>query len=279
MDLMGRPRPSCRCDRRRSNQSRPGGGGGGGGTSWTDQALQTTNSGTAQYSLGTSFDGASESGYIPSDSNLDVGICAAADCGGTATEQIVEVTNVNYAVYSASGTALLGPVAMHTIWSGFTSSMCSTVDGGDPIALFDRIDQRWVISQLAYNNSLNNDHLCLAISTTSDAIGSYTLYDINFGFEISGLSQACRVVRRRQLRRHLSLRQHFSERKQLRGRNGLRHSPELGHQSSDHAEPFLLRPQQPVVQSVACRPGRITDPSTFFDCAAKHAGIVRSVRQ
>lgn len=171
-----------------ATKSRPGGGGGGGGgTSWTDPVLQSSTSGTAQYSMGkwgtsaTSFDGVSESGYIPSDSNLDVGTCAASDCSGKATEQIVEVTNVNYAVYSTDGTALLGPSPMHTIWSGFTTSMCSTVDGGDPIALFDRIDQRWIISQLAYNSSLNNDHLCLAISTTSDAIGSYVLYDINFG--------------------------------------------------------------------------------------------------
>src|SRR5260370_34979882 len=61
--------------------------------------------------------------------------------------------------------------------------MCSTVDGGDPIALFDAIDQRWIISQLAYPSSLNDNHLCIAISVTSDAAGSYNLYDLAFGVD------------------------------------------------------------------------------------------------
>jgi hypothetical protein len=159
------------------------GGSGGGGTSWTDPVLQTSTSGiAANYALaGTSFDGIGENGYVPSDSNLSVGSCAASDCNGTVTEQIVEIANVEYAIYGSSGNVLLSPAPIHTIFHGFTTSMCSTVDGGDPIALFDAIDQRWIISQLAYPTNLNNNHLCIAISTTSDAAGSYNLYDLSFG--------------------------------------------------------------------------------------------------
>jgi hypothetical protein len=169
-----------------ATKSHGGGGGGGGGTSWTDPVLQSSTSGTPNYTVGGSFDGVPESGYVPSDSNLAVGICNEVNCAGTNStgqKQIVEVTNVKYAIYTASGVDLLGsPQAMHTIWApAGSSSMCSTVDGGDPIALFDRIDQRWIISQLAYNSNLNNDHICLAISTSSDATGSYNLYDLQFG--------------------------------------------------------------------------------------------------
>jgi hypothetical protein len=172
-----------------SNKPGSGGtrGGGGGGTSWTDPVLQTSTSGIAtNYApAGTSFDGIAENGYVPSDSNLSVGTCAVSDCTGSTvpTEQIVEIANVEYAIYGSSGNVLLPPAPIHTIFNGFTTSMCSTVDGGDPIALFDAIDQRWIISQLAYTNTLNDNHLCIAISTTSDAAGSYNLYDLAFGVD------------------------------------------------------------------------------------------------
>jgi hypothetical protein len=171
-----------------SNKPGSGGnrGGGGGGTSWTDPVLQTSTSGIASnYTLaGTSFDGIGENGYVPSDANLSVGNCAVSDCGGTVpTEQIVEIANVEYAIYGSSGNVLLPPAPIHTIFNGFTTSMCSTVDGGDPIALFDAIDQRWIISQLAYPSSLNDNHLCIAISVTSDAARSYNLYDLAFGVD------------------------------------------------------------------------------------------------
>ncbi len=60
------------------------------------------------------------------------------------------------------------------------ATFCASVDGGDPIVLYDKIDQRWIISQLAYNSSLNNDHFCLAISENGDATGSYYAYDFPF---------------------------------------------------------------------------------------------------
>jgi len=157
--------------------SKPGHGGGGGGSSWTDPVLQTDDSLSPQMTGGTQFNGISADGYVPPDTNISVG-----------NNQIVETVNVNYAVYSTSsstGTPLSGPAPIHSIFSaaGNLSSgdICTSVDGGDPIVLYDRIDKRWIISQLAYNNSFSDNHLCLAISTSYDATGSYVAYDIPFG--------------------------------------------------------------------------------------------------
>src|SRR5579875_2544476 len=159
--------------------SKPGHGGGGGGTSWTDPVLQTDYSFPPQMTGGVQFDGIPADGYVPPDTNISVG-----------NGQVVETVNVNYAVYSTSstsGTPLIGPAPIHSIFSAATngnissSDICTSVDGGDPIVLYDRIDKRWIISQLAYNNSFSDNHLCLAISATSDATRSFAAYDIPFG--------------------------------------------------------------------------------------------------
>ena len=146
-----------------------GGTGTGGGTSWTDGVLQTdTSSITSQIHGGGEFEGLSSVGYVPPDTNISVGQ------DGQGATQIVETVNVDFAVYDTSGNALMGPAPIHTIFSAAAPSsndVCTSVDGGDPIVLFDKIDQRWIITQLAY---------CMAISNTADATGSYTVYDVPF---------------------------------------------------------------------------------------------------
>lgn len=156
-----------------NSKSRPGGGGG--GTTWTDGALQRSGTyPTLAASPVLAFAGITADGYVPPDTNLSVG-----------PAQIVETTNVQYAIYNKStGAVVLGPAAMHTIWSNAglpSTDLCATTDGGDPIVLWDKADQKWLISQLAYNGSLSQDEWCLAISTTSDATGSYDVYTYQFG--------------------------------------------------------------------------------------------------
>ena len=156
----------------RKPNSRPGGGGSGGGTTWTDSLLQTNPVNTDSRSvIEGGIDGLTSVGYVPPDTNISVG-----------ADQIVETVNVTYAVYDKTGHVLQPATAMHDIWAAAgRTSLCSSVDGGDPIVLYDKIDQRWIISQLAYNSGLSDNHFCLAISTSSDATQSYDAYDIAFG--------------------------------------------------------------------------------------------------
>ena len=132
----------------RKPSSRPGGGGGGGGTTWTDSLLQTNpvNSDSRSVIEG-GIDGLTSVGYVPPDTNISVG-----------NGQIVETVNVTYAVYDETGHVLLPATAMHDIWAAAGgTSLCSSVDGGDPIVLYDKIDERWIISQLAYNSGLSDN--------------------------------------------------------------------------------------------------------------------------
>jgi hypothetical protein len=156
----------------------PGGGSGGtGGGSWTDPDLQTSNIGP-NFTVGGVFQGQSFTGAIPPDTNISVGV---DPFGHT---QIVQVVNTSYAIYDASGTQLTGGGDLGAaIFSSLpsTANCNANADGGDTVVLWDQLDSRWLISQLAYNSTFTQNDFCLAISTTADATGTYDVYDISFG--------------------------------------------------------------------------------------------------
>jgi uncharacterized membrane protein len=144
---------------------------------WSDADVQTTYS-PSQLTVGNVFSGIGFTAKIPPDENLSVGINTT---GANPQTQIVLTVNTSYTVYSTSGSGIKGGYLSSSFFGGLTNSLCSTTDGGDPIVLFDKLDGRWIISQLAYDSTFTDNHLCLAISQTSDATGAYDAYDFSFG--------------------------------------------------------------------------------------------------
>src|SRR6266513_2047911 len=131
-----------------------------------DQALQQLSLPLVSTSPGLDFDGIGADGVAPPDTNGSVG-----------ATQFVQIVNVEYAVYNKTSSALLlGPTPVHNIWSGFNGD-CANGDGGDPVVLYDKSAQRWVVGQM--NVKLNA--YCMAVSTTSDATQSYYRYEFSFG--------------------------------------------------------------------------------------------------
>ena len=111
-------------------------------------------------------DGQAAGGVIPPDTNGSVG-----------STQFVLITNFAYQVFDkATGKSLLGPTLIHNIWNGF-GGQCGTEDGGDPVVLWDKMANRWLVEQLEYFSS---DQVCIAVSTTDDATGKYNLYAFTF---------------------------------------------------------------------------------------------------
>ena len=115
--------------------------------------------------------------FVPPDTN-----------GAVGASQYVQMVNVTLAVYSKCDGALqLGPVAIHSLWDGF-GGLCENggetdtySDGGDPIVLYDHLADRWMVSQLQYDETFTKTAQCIAISTSSDATGSYNRYEFDFG--------------------------------------------------------------------------------------------------
>ncbi|MGH8095404.1 MAG: hypothetical protein ACREIF_18375 [Chthoniobacterales bacterium] len=104
--------------------------------------------------------------------------CAPPDTNGSVgATQYVALVNEGYQVFDkTTGNSVLGPLSINSVWAGF-GGVCQT-GSGDPVMLYDKIANRWVISQFAVGGAAP-DHECVAVSTTSDATGTWNRYDFS----------------------------------------------------------------------------------------------------
>lgn len=120
------------------------------------------------------FDGitaAQGGGFVPPDTNASVG-----------ATQVVETVNIAYAVYDkATGAQIMAPTNIQTLYAPL-GGQCGTGDLSDPVATYDKAAGRWLITMIAFNRqSFTINELCVAISTSSDATGTFNLYSFPFG--------------------------------------------------------------------------------------------------
>jgi hypothetical protein len=120
--------------------------------------------------FGPPCDQASSCGCLPPDTNGEVG-----------ATQYVQIVNSDLAVYSKTGSVLRGATPIDQLWAG-TNSECAGHNDGDPVALYDQLAKRWLLSEfIAQPNAGEQYGECIAVSTTGDATGSYYLYTFLFG--------------------------------------------------------------------------------------------------
>ncbi len=124
----------------------------------------------ANYSIGANFLGVGN-GFpnysvpdAPPDTNMAVG-----------DTQVVEWVNTSYTVCSKTAPYTCGPaVEGNVLWSGLAGSpLCATDNDGDIISQWDVNAHRWLLTQNVFSSPYA---VCVAISTTNDANGTYYLY-------------------------------------------------------------------------------------------------------
>ncbi len=121
-----------------------------------------------------SFNGIGSTGFAPPDPNASVG-----------STQVVETVNDSYQVFNKStGASQLGPVSIGNLWVGF-GGICETGNLSDPVVLFDKAAGRWVIAIVAFDSLFSNNAECIAVSTSSDATGSFNRYALSFGSDLN----------------------------------------------------------------------------------------------
>jgi hypothetical protein len=107
--------------------------------------------------------------FVPPDAN-----------GAVGTTQFVEWANTTLMVFDKKGSPLLGPIDGNRLWLNF-GGKCEASNDGDPIVLFDKIANRWVMTQFAYSGEPSNSYSqCIAVSKTEDARGAYNRYEFQF---------------------------------------------------------------------------------------------------
>lgn len=112
------------------------------------------------------FDGVSNrNGVYPPDTNGDVG-----------PNHYVQWINLSFQIWNKSGVSLYGPANGNTLFTGF-GAPCETTNAGDPIALYDPMADRWLLSQFTSSAPYGQ---CVAVSTSPDPTGSYYRYFFQF---------------------------------------------------------------------------------------------------
>ena len=126
-------------------------------------AAGSGGAGTVSTIVGLSFDGIGSSpGKLTADTS-----------GAVGATQYVQSVNTQFAVYDkVTGALDFGPVKLNSVFKGF-GGPCELSDLGDPSTQYDKAAGRWVLSR---HTSGPPFYECFAVSTTSDATGSYYLY-------------------------------------------------------------------------------------------------------
>ena len=137
-----------------------------------DTVLQTEVMPFVSTTKGSAFDGVAAKNYAPSDVNLAV-----------APNYIVQTVNVRLAVYSKSGVLLSGPTNLTTFFAPLGGN-CKA-GASDPIVNYDRLANRWVISDVGISGNFTTFSECVAVSKTSNPAGTYTLYAYSFGTNLN----------------------------------------------------------------------------------------------
>lgn len=145
-----------------------------------DRAAQTghSNSLAAPTTAGLGFDGLGK-GFTGPNGTFAVQSAPPDTTGAVGATQFVQWVNSSLAVFDkATGAPVYGPVKGNTLFTGF-GGVCETSNDGDPIVMYDRISNRWVLMQFAVPS--NGPYFqCIAVSQTSDATGGYNRYAFQY---------------------------------------------------------------------------------------------------
>jgi len=134
-----------------------------------DPALQKIMGTTGTSDIIQSWDGISAGPYVPPDPSGDVG-----------PNHYMQMVNIQFQIWDKTGTSLLGPLNLGTLWSGFPGPWASSLNDGDPVVLYDETADRWFASQFSLpNGGSGPEYLLVAVSQTSDPTGAWYRY----GFE------------------------------------------------------------------------------------------------
>ena len=141
-----------------------------------DPVIQATPGAAAAPALGLGFEGIGQGFSGPSGSFTVTGAPPDPN-GAVGPNHFVEIVNTSFAVFNKTGTALYGPVPTNTLWSGFGGG-CQTNNDGDATVEYDRLADRWIISQFSVTTTPYLQ--CVAVSTSGDPTGSYYRYSFQY---------------------------------------------------------------------------------------------------
>lgn len=110
-------------------------------------------------------DGVDAGGWVPPDTNGDVGLT-----------HYVQAVNVGLGIYDKATGAELALVDFNDLFDG-TGTLCDYSNRGDPIALYDQMAGRWLVTDFGWVGSSGPYYQCIAVSQGEDPLtGGWYFY-------------------------------------------------------------------------------------------------------
>ncbi|CAN5564992.1 hypothetical protein BH20ACI3_BH20ACI3_40700 [soil metagenome] len=101
--------------------------------------------------------------------------------GAVGPNHYVQAVNNRFRVFNKAGVPLTPALSQSSLFGSVypqVGGICSTNNAGDPIVLYDRMADRFQISQFAFTGQTTPPyHQCIAVSQTSDPTGAWFVYD------------------------------------------------------------------------------------------------------
>ncbi|MEO7273289.1 MAG: hypothetical protein ABIX28_14705 [Vicinamibacterales bacterium] len=143
-----------------------------------DQVVQRATSAPTLLAptLTRNFDGVGQ-GFTGPAGTFTVNSAPPDNNGAVGKNHFVEIVNTEFAVFTKAGVASYGPVPVNTVFGGFGGG-CQNNNDGDPTVVYDRLADRWIISQFSVSNTPYLQ--CVAVSTGADPAGSYYRYSFAY---------------------------------------------------------------------------------------------------
>ncbi len=94
--------------------------------------------------------------------------------GEVGPNHYVQMVNSTFQIFDKNGTSLAGPTNINQLWQG-QGDICEQNNDGDPIVLYDRQADRWLLSQFSVTGGPPYG-VCMAVSQTNDPTGAYFVY-------------------------------------------------------------------------------------------------------
>src|SRR5712691_3071180 len=86
--------------------------------------------------------------------------------------------NSVYQIFTKTGASVLGPKTLSSLWTGVGGG-CATANAGDVVVQYDKLADRWILTQLSSLSSPYGE--CIAVSTSGDPTVTYKAYYYSFG--------------------------------------------------------------------------------------------------
>jgi hypothetical protein len=145
-----------------------------------DPVVQVSKGAAQAPTLGAGFEGVGQ-GFSGPSGPFTVNSAPPDTNGAVGPNHFVQVVNQSFAIFNKSGTPVYGPVPTNTVFSGFGGG-CQVHDDGDATVEYDRLANRWIISQFSVTSPNTYHYLqCVAVSTGPDPTGSYYRYAFDYG--------------------------------------------------------------------------------------------------